>query len=365
MLFIKAIIQDKLKILEDNKIAVGIDKAWIESETQAQDSIYDNVCRKGYFSMASSSDGDWINFCSAFHRLMPDMFNSWDKVNDFCVKCCKNKDGDNFLYVRNLADFCAFHTIQKKQTAESGKKLIKKAKTLLQESVSEETVKNGFQATATNYLMSMADEISDVDEDYFLDQYIVGSYWGFIFDNNYQHLTAIKNIYKVCYGIDLGKDEADARDYDELVGKIYEYCFSEVFQNNIVKEKIKSYNSLQKELISKFIFVKDDANTEFVFNAVPEEDSDEDIYCQTFNKAVRYFAVLAAMINAQGEAASPGDLKTCVNKFLRECYVRELDENSYDDFDWVVFEAWDYEEGRGTLQDSCGVNTLVAYLQNE
>ena len=66
MLFIKAIMQDRIVIEKDKKISVAIDKKWTNQETKAEDGIYDNVCRRGNFPMGDAGDELWIDFCSAF-----------------------------------------------------------------------------------------------------------------------------------------------------------------------------------------------------------------------------------------------------------------------------------------------------------
>ena len=371
LLFIRAAIQGRITV-KDGQTCVDIDKEWINKETKDQSGLYDNVFRKGKFTMDPSGEEHWINFCAALHRLDEKVFPSWDAINDFCIQCCRYEKGDNFLYARRLRDVCAFYTIQKGKTAEYKKKLLQRAKRAIEEADARYRNGNdGLQVTATLDMLERLEGAELGDEDEFLQNYIVGSFGDFIFDNDFQYLTAIKTIYNACCGGNLGKDNVVERDYGKIVREIYEYFFSEVFDKTLLQAAIEQERSaLRAELFNKFLGVADATGTMLVYDsaydaAVGDESQYRDYF---FNKGIRYYAVLAAMIDLKKSEADINDnvlaVIECINDFLNDCFVRAVEENSYDVFDWFIYQVLAYEKTVGRLDKSYGLDTVVDYLQN-
>lgn len=322
--------------------------------------------------------GRWINFCSWINKYYH-AFDSWDALSEFCAHYCHNEVGDNFLYVRNLEDVCAYYTILKKESDEYRKGLIIQTRNKIDNKKLEKY--SDEQRTATAYMLNIIknDITGDIDEQSFVNDYLTASDWELIGDTAYEHLTAIKKIFSAYCGDDLGQDDGQTRDYSVLVAEIYDKSFDGLLDDRELRRSLNSYSNLQKEILSRFIKINRINKTQNedkgegvqhdkikqIYNILPTENEDSYFYPE-FNKSVRYFAVLAAMLEVKGNYfINPDAVVSEINKFLRECYVRELYKNSYDDFDWFVYQSLEYEMKNGLLSDSCGLNTIIKYLQTE
>lgn len=189
------------------------------------------------------------------------------------------------------------------------------------------------------------------------------------------HRTAIKKIRELNYSEDDFDDEdrLDSVEWcaevlDDFIFLMQSIGFKEIKLRKAIFNSGKDDSGLTKNIIKSFLPNIDEVDCKaldvrderyFIIERVLSDDNN------AINKAIRYFAFLAAMLNSRGKVASVADLRKRVNKFLSACYVREFTKSSYDDFDWFIYNVWQYEEDNGLLRESCGLDTLARYLQSE
>ena len=356
LLFVRCVLQNRIEWHQNGNgemiVGIDIDLDWIRKETNDQTGLYENIFEKGNFPMEEGNEL-WIDFCSAFHKYFG-LFDSWDEINVFCTKCCKNKKGDNFLCVRKIDDLCTFYTIINNKSGKYKKELIQKVKTyILKQWNSSETQSKSEEESEekpTAYTMEMLNDIKKfcgMREEEFCEEMLRYSFrhsiWSpkvtntkevAIFDRLI-HLTAIQNMYDLFKAPDiLASGETKTETAEGELEFIFNWFDNKIGEenrkklNNYIRNLLKGTNqttNLKRRLWSCFIpcLKGDRLIQEFSLT-----------YCSILAKAIYEF------LSQKGKGDSAEfNLKDIFNEDQRLCLQEELAPYVYEDLAQILSET--------------------------